>query len=203
MSKLIFKNITERVGVTEDLLDGRRTQFLWPIHKNHGCGDIVLVHEDGTAVFKDLRLKRQWRCHPDHRIGDVLPVAQSYSDIYDEMLEKKRNGNYKAFVGRKDHFRRTRGWKNRAAVNPDILPHRIVITGIGVTNLETISEEDCLRQGIYEVGSETGGKRYTYKRCDATFPDPVSALRRMACEASRFKGRWADSWYWIYSFELI
>ena len=43
------------------------------------------------------------------------------------------------------------GYTNKMFVKSDLMPHHIKITNIRMEQLQDISEEDCLKEGIHKV----------------------------------------------------
>ena len=112
----------------------------------------------------------------------------------------------------KDKLRKHKGWTNKMFVRADLMPHRIRITNIRVERLQDISDEDCLREGIYDVfpyidrnpkvksywfldeKSKYGYHQLSSVRdCFALLIDKVSG-----------KGTWErNPWVLVYEFELV
>lgn len=90
-------------------------------------------------------------------------------------------------------------------VKADLMPHHIRITDIRVERLQDISDEDCLKEGIWRddnVGLE--GTTYWYHGLsNSSFRTPqeayASLINRISC-----KGTWESNPYvFVYDFRLI
>lgn len=78
---------------------------------------------------------------PRYKVGEIVAVAQSYdkADVDPTIiLGDGSNG----FIFDEE------GWKNKMYVRPDLMPHRIKVTGVRAERLQDISDEDCLAEGI-------------------------------------------------------
>nr|DAK64728.1 MAG TPA: ASCH domain protein [Caudoviricetes sp.] len=75
-----------------------------------------------------------------YKIGEVVAVAQRYSDIgaasFDEW-ERETNWFKKGFT-------------NKMFVRADLMPHHIKITNVRIERLQDITEEDCLKEGVWQ-----------------------------------------------------
>lgn len=163
MKKIMFN---DRYGLTEAVLNGKKTQTRRVINVPDGCeikvldmpdGDkvSVLVNPsngkhgmiDGVPVFGFVKV-----LEPKYFIGEVVAVAMSYDDIYMEKIapceEKYRWNAYN-----KGWNHKHKGWKNKMFVSAEDMPHHIRITNIRIESLQDISEEDCLAEGIEKIGS--------------------------------------------------
>ena len=73
--------------------------------------------------------------------GDVVAIQQSYSDIGDQVgyrtLQEMPLDNA--------------GWTNKMFVKAELMPHHIRITDVRVEWLQDISDEDCLREGVWGI----------------------------------------------------
>lgn len=97
------------------------------------------------------------------------------------------------------------GWKNKMFVKADLMPHHICITNIRVERLQDISEEDCLKEGIWRddnVGLE--GVTYWYHGlANSSFRTAKEAYASLIDKISG-KGTWeSNPWVFVYDFELV
>ena len=92
------------------------------------------------AVYNELNLLYHL-VKPRYKIGEVVAIAQSYKDAgydtHDTFGECRSIGSYP-------------GWKNKRFVKAEYMPRHISITNIKIERLQDISDEDCLKEGIYE-----------------------------------------------------
>ncbi len=144
----------DRFGLTQAVIDGRKTitrriaytkdvRFL-------NLGWDVKTHQrvicDGEFVV----------ARSQYKIDEVVAIAQSYKDINELGIVQSKptqgdeyiwfgNGGGTEHVWAENHA----GWTNKMFVKADLMPHHIKITNIRVERLQDISNEDCIREGIY------------------------------------------------------
>lgn len=200
----------DRYGLTEAVLSGRKTMTRRIIkapkringYDTYGfivCQDIATHEVTGIYVrgydggtIDDIEIL------PKYEIGEVVAVAQSYRDVLAEGFESD------AAVLRAFEQRRLVGWTNKMFVRPELMPHRIRITGIGVERLQDISDEDCLREGIRYIPEID---RYYFERTDREegfyFTSPRAAFAELIDRVSG-RGTWDRNPYVVaYEFELL
>ena len=181
MRKMMFN---DQYGLTQAVLEGRKTMTR-RIVQDRLLKDCVVT---GEVLIKS-----------HYKVGEVVAVAQSYHDS--------------GFPSIEDNFVYHRwcdepGWTNKMFVKPRLMPHQIRITDIEVERLQDISDEDCLKEGIFEDYDEHGGMYtspfYDYKGNDGDgFYTPREAFAVLIDKVSG-KGNWVrNPWVFVYSFELI
>lgn len=129
-----------------------------------------------------------------YKVGEVVAVAQKYKDIALDMPAELAAELIKQ-----------PGWKNKMFVKADLMPHHICITNIRVERLQDISEEDCLKEGIWRddnVGLE--GVTYWYHGlANSSFRTAKEAYASLIDKISG-KGTWeSNPWVFVYDFELV
>ena len=92
---------------------------------------------------------------PKYNVGDVAAIAQSYKDIYAEKIANFAKHNY--HIPREDAAEKFRklhetcaGWENKMFVKAGLMSHHIRITDVKVERLQDISDEDILREGVWQ-----------------------------------------------------
>ena len=147
--------------------------------------------------------------HLPYKVGEVVAIAQPYKDIIECMAEYSDiiinvdgsiNREYKA------------GWTNKMFVSAYLMPHHIKITDVKVERLQSISDEDILREGIRKDGY-AGGCMYffnkTYIRKGNRYVEPIYNTTPMRAFASLiYKVCGGEVWRFnplvvAYSFELV
>lgn len=90
-------------------------------------------------------------------------------------------------------------------VRADLMPHKIRITNVRVERLQDISDEDCLREGIFwDYGDYPymATKMYKYNAKEE-YIHPKAAFAALIDKVSG-KGAWASNpWVFVYEFELV
>lgn len=189
----------DKYGLTDAVLSGRKTQTRRIIpsadHTNSWLeGTLVITDKKGCkqimAQFSDKRVLSAYA------IGEVVAIARAYKDIPELPLLSKQG------VGK---LKQSPGWRNKMFVKPSLMPHYIRITDIRVERLQDISDEDCLKEGIWRddnVGLE--GTTYWYHGLsNSSFRTPQEAYASLINRISG-KGTWESNPYvFVYDFELI
>lgn len=128
-----------------------------------------------------------------YNVGEVVAIAQRYSEVFADAYLIELCG-------------KTAGWDNKMFVKAELMPHKIVILQRKLERLQDISDEDCLREGIYKhnaLPDALGEDRckfiaYAY---DATqdkhrkrkwFPTPREAFAALIDKVSG-KGTWQSN----------
>ena len=185
MKKIMFN---DKYGLTQAVLEGRKTQtrrtFLKPGEEN-------LLHGITQEYLISVRSR--------YKVGETIAIAQSYKDIHAEILREVGDWDLKK------EFLQSKGYTNKMFVRAERMPHAIRITNIRIERLQDISEEDCLKEGIWRdenVGLE--GTTYWYHGlANSSFRTPQEAYASLIDSISG-KGTWASNPYvFVYDFELI
>ena len=195
MKKIMFN---DKYGLTQAVLKGRKTQTRRIAYMPNGF--ITFDDEDFQLKKLDNGQALLTLCNNSlktarYKIGEEIAIAQKYADLaYD--------GEFFRLLG-KVIFEK--GCHNKMFVNADFMPHRIRITNIRVERLQDISEDDCIKEGIWHdenVGLE--GTTYWYHGlANSSFRTPQEAYASLIDSISG-KGTWATNPYvFVYDFELI
>lgn len=148
MQKAFFN---DRYQQTDAVIEGRKTmarQIMagidFPVNMVMGR---VLPDKDGKiyAVANGENIIVKLR----YKVGEVVAVAQSYEQI---------GANPQHYISRPDIdgyqiISMCPGWRNKMFVRAELMPHQIRITGIRCERLQDISDEDCIKEGVY-AGSQ-------------------------------------------------
>ena len=172
-----MKKIMFNYGLMKAVLVGRKTQTRRIVPKS---SDITFVERNEIESFIQLFSR--------YEEGEVVAVAQSYKD-----------------AGCDFYFHRgLAGWNNKMFVRSDEMPHRIRITNVRVERLQDISDEDCLKEGIYESPEAPyNTKKYGCFNSNINVCSPREAFAILIDKVSG-KGTWdGNPWVFVYDFELI
>ena len=210
MKKIMFN---DRYGLTQAVLEGKKimTRRIVPIDlynqtdwKAVAEGDLEAV-VDGEGYYHDIR-----NCGK-YRVGEEVAIAQAYQTLRWPALP---GIDWKKIT---DEVTHSKGWRNKMFVKAEYMPHRIRITNIKVERLQNISEEDCLREGVYKHNAAPdalGVDRYRFiaYAYNATpggnikrwwFQTPREAFAALIDRISG-KGTWQrNQWVYAYEFELV
>lgn len=135
---------------------------------------------------------------PKYKVGEVVAIAQSYSDCGNMPDYELDEDGYPIMPKRSGFF-------NKMFVRADLMPHHIRITDIKIERLQDISDEDCLKEGIFKW--DAGQKDipfYSFHYADIPdYNDPRDAFAELIDKVSG-KGTWESNPYvFVYEFELI
>ena len=215
MSKKIMFN--DKFGLTQAVLDGRKTMTrriieidecvrfpiirFRPLEKweKKVVNPNYVFNGHVYAVYNELDLL----CHlvkPRYEIGEVVAIAQSYKSVYHEcgletmdMLVSK--------------LKYSVGWTNKMFVKADLMPHHIKITDIKVERLQDISDEDCLKYGIYEdSGDDEFPPSIFYEfegNKDDGFDTPREAFASLIDKVSGKGVFQSNPYVFVYEFKLL
>lgn len=209
MKKIMFN---DKYGLTQAVLDGRKTQtrrmlnptmFFQRLETYEGWSN------EDISAWKRSCNRRLYEAQGDtlqqmldyalsssrYKLGETIAIAQKYADLaYD--------GEFFRLLG-KVIFEK--GCHNKMFVKADFMPHRIRITNIRVERLQDISEDDCLKEGIWRddnVGLE--GVTYWYHGlANSSFRTAKDAYASLIDRISG-KGTWeSNPWVFVYNFYLL
>ena len=148
--------------------------------------------------------------HLPYKVGDIVAIAQSYKTIYNEL---EAQGNWEAnewwcsawdIVG--GGLDTSAGYRNKMFVRADFMIHHIKITDVKVELLQNISDEDILREGVWQL-SYDNGLFYVSKNI-GIIPeiDFLTAREAFSYLIDRIsgKGTWeSNPWVVAYEFKVI
>ena len=190
MKKIMF---SDAFCLTQAVLDGTKTMTR-------------RVLKEGTPLGNWEETAK----HLPYKVGDIVAIAQSYKDIYNEL---EAQGNWEAnewwcsawgIVG--GGLDTSAGYRNKMFVRADFMIHHIKITDVKVELLQNISDEDILREGVWQLSYDNGlfyvAQNIGYVPTVA-FPSAREAFWFLIDKVSG-KGTWeSNPWVVAYSFELV
>ena len=200
MKKIMFN---DKYGLTQAVLDCRKTMTRRvAVEKPEGLYKF-LRFKDQCILFKDG--KKIATSH--YKVGEVIAIAQNYRS----MIENREYWDFlisKRVMRDTDHWIDTwlcesGGHSNKMFVKAEYMPHHIEITHIGMDYLQGISDEDCLREGVFK---SEAGNIYGYERNGVRmsgFSTPRDAFKSLINKVAG-KGTWSSNpLVWVYEFKLI
>lgn len=181
MKKIMFN---EKYGLTQAVLEGRKTMTR-RIVKNVNL--LQWLHENDDSVgLKSVKGTILSEDKSSYKVGEIVAIAQRYSDIYNEF----------------SWLNLTKGWNNKIFVKAFYMPHQIKITDIKVERLQDISDEDCLKEGIFK-SSWNRYYQYTFRHSSKNYHTPLEAFAALIDKVSG-KGTWdSNPWVFAYEFKLV
>nr|DAR27254.1 MAG TPA: ASCH domain protein [Caudoviricetes sp.] len=152
---------------------------------------------DGTKTMTRRLLKEgtplgNWEetiKHLPYKVGEVVAIAQSYNTIGKPQYDKFGNG--------------VPGNSNNMFVKAELMPHHIKITDVKVERLRDISDEDILKEGVYQFDELFYVSKDIGYAPEVAFPTAREAFWYLIDKISG-KGTWeSNPLVAAYSFELV
>ena len=211
MKKIMFN---DKYHLTQAVLNGTKTMtrriISYPskFRGENVAGYFVCRSPSGEIVEvclhdEDERMIDGGQILPKYKVGEVVAIAQSYNDCGNMPDYELDEDGYPIMPKRSGFF-------NKMFVKADLMPHHIKITDIKVERLQDISDEDCMKEGIYRLDSANGNGGIAYSFVGASdkkhiglYNTPRDAFSALIGKVSG-KGTWESNPYvWAYEFELF
>lgn len=204
MKKIMFN---DKYFLTQAVLNGTKTTTRRKLKISKTCngtevyGFNVLTNSLGTQCVDLIdcggNVLGSWK--PHYEVGEIVAIAQSYKDLYsrDDVRVK-----FNPFFDMTE----VPGWGNKLFVESQYMQHHIRITDVKVERLQDISDDDILREGVWQFYDN---KKLFYVSKNIGYAPTVAFPN--ACEAFAYlidmisgKGTWeSNPWVAAYSFELV
>lgn len=202
----------DKYGLTQAVLKGRKTQtrrILNPTMLFIRMKTFEGWSKEDIGSWKASCIKRLYAAQGEelqqildcalqysrYKLGETIAIAQKYADLAYE-------GEFFRHLG-EVIFKK--GCHNKMFVKADFMPHRIRITNIRVERLQDISEEDCMKEGIWKAhGVGLEGTTYWYHGlANSSYRTARDAYAALIDKISG-KGTWeSNPWVFVYDFELV
>ncbi len=193
----------DRYGLTQAVLEGRKTQtrriaYTFGRLKGLTCRqDLEGVNKGRACLFDGGILLAK----SAYKLGETIAIAQKYEDLIKDDEFYRLCGIHGMPL---ECIKHEKGYTNKMFVRADLMPHHIRITRIRVERLQDISDEDCLKEGIWRddnVGLE-GATYWYHGLVNSSFRTPQEAYASLIDRISG-KGTWDYNPYvFVYDFEI-
>lgn len=194
MKKIMFN---DRYGLHQAVIEKRKTMTRRIINGDYE--DVKAYHANGGWHFiADTKDGDSVEVKPAYEVGETIAIAQAYQTLRWPALP---GIDWKAIT---DEVTHSKGWTNKMFVKAEYMPYRIRITNIKLEQLQDISEEDCLREGLLAGNQEP--KMYGFKLPKGTVLSFITPRDAFAALIDRIsgKGTWqSNPWVFAYEFELV
>lgn len=202
MRKIAF---SDKFKLTDSILDGCKTQFRCVV-PNNMISKIVNefkddYYENTLDTMSDIELINHYYFtekleKPPYVVGEKLAVAQTYESII----------NNEAFSARFQFLLdEIPGWKDNRKVKAEKMIHHINITSVRIEELQDISDDDCLEEGIEQIVLDDNKKGsitvYGYKATKEVWFTPREAFIQLINKVHR-KNIWKENPY-VFVFDFI
>lgn len=200
MKKMMFN---DRYGLTQAVISGRKTvtrRIIDPQGKYEELRWWQPCIEFEECMYGYTENEGWEVIEPRYNVGEIVAVAQSYNQVYHqeglETIDMLVSG-----------LKHTVGWQNKMFVKAELMPHQIQITDIRIERLQDISEEDCMKEGVYRDYGDTEfppQEFYDYDwNEDNGFDTPREAFASLIDKVSG-RGTWdRNPFVWRIEFELV
>lgn len=201
------------------------------------CPDMVIVRvpesqklktdDDNTYFGIKDKISSEYYCDTitsPYKVGEVVAIAQRYKDIdnYYNAALRRKTSIYGTIIDQLDcvdiqdirtwrclkgDLINSTGWNNKMFVKSELMIHHIRITNIKIEKLQGISDENCLKEGIYKGRCGSADTHfmdaYYYKGDIQPYCTPREAFAALIDKISG-KGTWESNPYvFVYEFELV
>lgn len=195
MKKIMFNDALELTNAVLALLKTKTRRVA--TYEDIKCPNIGWVTEGEDKDKRVICKGEEIVALSHYRKGEIVAIAQSYEDV---CRYYEANGQYAKSVKLQTKYIGYAGWKNKMFVSPGEMPHHIKITNIRAERLQDISNEDCLKEGIYKLSESDynfkGNKeRTTSRTAKDAFRKLINQLDRKMWEANPYE--------WAFEFELV
>lgn len=174
MKKIMF---SDKYLLTQAVLNGSKTMTRRVLRDN-----VPLGNWEETAK------------HLPYKVGEIVAIAQSYKEVYP-------NADFE-MVG--DGFMtESAGWSNKMFVRAELMLRHIRFTDVKAERLQDISDEDVLREGVWQMGELFYVNKAVGESPEVAFPTAREAFWYLIDKISS-KGTWESNPFVVaYSFELV
>ena len=134
-----------------------------------------------------------------YKVGEVVAIAQSYKEVYNSIKNPCDLFSDRLFDSLlKEH----KGWNNKMFVKADFMPHHIQFTDLKVERLQDISDEDCMKEGIFDTKSDRI-YHYRFPNSQRNYMNPREAFAALIDKVSG-RGTWhLNPWVFAYTFDVL
>lgn len=214
MKKIMFN---DKFDLTQAVLNGTKTMtrriISYPskFRGENVAGYFVCRSPSGEIVEvclhdEDERMIDGGQIFPKFEVGEIVAIAQNYRDsgyAPDSLDRHPKDLSIRGLM--KD----SAGWNNKMFVKSYACKHHVKIINIKVERLQGISNEDCLKEGIYRLDSANGNGGIAYSFVGASdkkhiglYNTPRDAFSALIDKVSG-KGTWDSNPYvFCYEFKL-
>ena len=139
MQKIMFN---ERFGLQQATFDGEKTMTRRTVPDKTMKDALAYQshHIDDEKAYVRYILD-----HAPYKVGEIVAIAQRYSQFEKEIEREGLPLNVQEWVYKH------KGYHNKMYVRAEDMPRKIKITDLKVDGMAGISDEDCLKEGIYEL----------------------------------------------------
>lgn len=187
----------DKFGLTQAVLDGTKTMTRRSVPQSL-LDEYDTWYED--FIYKQIGLEEYLSVEEyvlnltAYKVGEVVAIAQSYHNL--------NKSGYTAPEWLDHVCESSAGYENKMFVRADLMPHHIKITDVKEERLQDISDEDILKEGVYQFDELFYVSKDIGYAPEVAFPTAREAFWYLIDSISG-KGTWeSNPWVAAYSFEL-
>lgn len=207
MKKIMFN---ETYNLTSDAIDGTKpvTRRTVPDKWQTPLTEIFEdCNFDYSEFWKLSDVKFITNEKAPYKVGEVVAIAQSYRDSGYTKEWVVQNVSPNPNAKPTDPFeKKYPGWNNKMFVKAEFMPNFILFTANKIERLQDISDEDCLKEGIFQWGDpfhEDRVEDFGFFGATKHYMTAKSAFAHLINKVSG-KGTWDNNpWVFAYTFELV
>lgn len=205
MKKIMFN---DKYCLTQEVLAGRKTMTRriekpTEMAKGYTMEDVVTIFHEYSSLLNAHSFslydneKKIGVLNPRYQVGEVVAIAQCYKELYPYAdFEMVGNG----------FMTESAGWNNKMFVRANLMKRHIRITDVKVERLQDISDDDIMREGVWQSYDQKNlfhvSKSIGYA-LDVVFLSARKAFTYLIDMVSG-EGTWIfNPWVVAYSFELV
>lgn len=205
MKKIMFN---DKYCLTQEVLAGRKTMTRriekpTEMAKGYTMEDVVTIFHEYSSLLNAHSFslydneKKIGVLNPRYQVGEVVAIAQCYKELYPYAdFEMVGNG----------FMTESAGWNNKMFVRANLMKRHIRITDVKVDRLQDISDDDIMREGVWQSYDQKNlfhvSKSIGYA-LDVVFLSARKAFTYLIDMVSG-EGTWIfNPWVVAYSFELV
>lgn len=198
----------DRYGLTQAVISGRKTvtrRIIDPQGKYEELRWWQPCIEFEECMYGYTENEGWEVIEPRYNVGEIVAVAQCYMDLGYSGTALDRDP--KDIMNVRGTLKQSAGWNNKMFVRAEACKHQIQITDIRIERLQDISEEDCMKEGIYRDYGDTEFPPREFYDYDGNngngFNTPRAAFASLINEVSG-RGTWdRNPFVWRIEFELV
>lgn len=205
MKKIMFNN---DFCLTQAVLAGQKT-MMRRIEKptemadGYTMEDVVTIFHEYSSLLNAHSFslydneKKIGVLTPRYQVGEIIAIAQSYKELYP-------NADFQ-MVGN-GFMTESAGWNNKMFVRANLMKRHIRITDVKVEQLQDISDDDIMREGVWQSYDQ---KNLFYVSKSIGYAHVVAFLSARKAFAYLIdmvsgEGTWnRNPWVVVYTFERI
>ena len=185
------KTMTRRIEKSTEMADGYTMEDVATIFHEYSS----LLNAHSFSLYDNE--KKIGVLNPRYQVGEVVAIAQCYKELYPYAdFEMVGNG----------FMTESAGWNNKMFVRANLMKRHIRITDVKVERLQDISDDDIMREGVWQSYDQKNlfhvSKSIGYA-LDVVFLSARKAFTYLIDMVSG-EGTWIfNPWVVAYSFELV